>query len=109
MILDVGRRTPAARAGLQSRDIVLKVNGMPVNTQQELANILQWAWQGLHLLVLRDGKLLNIALQRSSTGPVGIIAVPGENASRYLLFQDDTVFMMARRWWRWLKRQLTGS
>jgi hypothetical protein len=109
MILDVRRRTPAARAGLQSRDIVLKVNGMPVNTQEELANILQWAWRGLHLLVLRDGKLLNIALERSPTGPVGIIAVPGENASRYLLFQDDTVFMIARRWWRWLKKQLAGS
>lgn len=109
MILDVRPRTPAARAGLRSRDIVLKVNGMPVNTQDELTNILQWAWQSLHLLILRDKKLLTLTLDRRRTGPVGIVAVPEENASRYLLLQEDTIFLMARGWWHRLKRRITGS
>jgi hypothetical protein len=109
MVLDVGPRTPAARAGLKSCDIVLKVNGVPVNYPDELNNILQWAWQGLRLLVRREDKLITLALDRPKAGPVGIVTVPGENASHYLLLQEDTIFLTARRWWRRLKRRITGG
>jgi len=56
MILDVRPGTPAAQAGLRSRDIVLAVNGIPVNRREELINVLKWSWQGISLNILRNGR-----------------------------------------------------
>lgn len=104
MILDVRPGTPAAQAGLKSGDIVMKVNGIPVNQREELVNILKWSWQGLRLSIRRDNQSLSISLGRQSNNPIGLIPVPDDNTSRYLAFQDDTIFLMARRWWRRLKK-----
>lgn len=104
MILDVRPGTPAAHAGLRSRDIVLSVNGIPVNRGEELTNILKWSWQGLCLNILRNNKPLSIRLGRRNSGPAGLIPVPDDNTPRYLAFQDDTIFLTVRRWWRRLKK-----
>jgi len=104
MILDVRPGTPAALAGLRSRDVVLSVNGIPVNRGEELTNLLKWAWQGMYLNILRNGQPLSIRLVRHNTGPVGLIPVPDDNTPRYLAFQEDTIFLAFRRWWRRLKR-----
>lgn len=104
MVLDVRPGSPAAQAGLQSRDIILSVNGIPVNRGEELTSVLKWSWQGLYLNVLRNNQPLNIKLSRPSTGPVGLIPVPDDNTPRYLAFQEDTIFLTVRRWWRRLKK-----
>lgn len=104
MVLDVRPRTPAARAGLESGDIILSVNGMPVNHKRELEDILKWGWQGLALHVQRQDQHLTISLDRSEAGPIGIVAVPESYASRYLSLQEDTIFNAARRWWHRFKR-----
>ena len=106
MILDVRPGTPAARAGLRSRDIVWQVNGMAVNHQDELANILQWAWQGLQIKILRDNEPLTLHMERRKAVPAGIVTVPEDNVPRYLAFKDDTIFLTARRWWHSLKKRL---
>ncbi|MGB4020462.1 MAG: PDZ domain-containing protein [Syntrophomonadaceae bacterium] len=109
MILDVRPGTPAAQAGLRSRDIVLQVNGMAVNHPDELANILQWAWQGLQIKILRAQRPVTLYMERRKGGSAGIIPVPEDNIPRYLVFKDDTIFLTARRWWRCLKKRLSDS
>ncbi len=104
MILDVRPGTPAAQAGLRSRDIVLAVNGIPVNRREELINVLKWSWQGISLNILRNGRPLSIRMIRPRAGQVGLIPVPDYNTPRYLAFQEDTIFLAFRRLWRRLKR-----
>lgn len=104
MVLDVRPRTPAARAGLRSGDILVSINGMPINYKYELENALKWTWQSLQMQIQRGEEPLTLHLDRSVPGPAGIIAVPESFSSRYLLIREDSIFNAVRRWWRSLKK-----
>lgn len=54
---------PAARAGIRRGDIVLAVNGQPVNSAEELLALAQQAGKRLALLIQRDGSTLFIPIQ----------------------------------------------
>jgi S1-C subfamily serine protease len=65
IISDVYRKGPAEKAGIKVGDIVLEVNGDKVNSEEELASILDDANPGdvMKLKVYRDRKTMNVELK----------------------------------------------
>lgn len=58
-VMDVGPGTPAADAGIQSGDVILKANGQPVRNVSELIDVTKpRAGQPTTYVVQRDGKTL---------------------------------------------------
>jgi S1-C subfamily serine protease len=65
VVLQVQRGTPAAAAGLQPGDIILKAGNQAVYTAKQLSAILKKSdmAKGLRLFVWRDGSTLYTFLQ----------------------------------------------
>lgn len=78
MVLDVIKGSPADRAGLQSQDILLLLNGVKVETrldvEQELIN-LGWG-EALTIVYMRDGQRRVSSLLPGPRHNVGIVSVP---------------------------------
>ncbi|MBK6899662.1 MAG: DegQ family serine endoprotease [bacterium] len=58
LISTVNEGTPAAKAGMQENDVILQVDGQPVNSVSDLRNTISLSGVGhdAKLLVLRDGR-----------------------------------------------------
>jgi len=63
-IRDVGRDTPAGQAGVQRGDILLSMNGKPVETLAQVIDIVGKASPGdiFDLVVMRNGQTVNLSL-----------------------------------------------
>ncbi|MDN5347756.1 MAG: hypothetical protein PWP65_1320 [Clostridia bacterium] len=97
-ILDVVRGTPAARMGLNSGDIILRINGWPVNSRPELASALE----GLGLLEIEgrqagDGAFIQLKGYKKATEPFGVIPVPDEGDEPQVELRTEGWLV---RWWR---------
>lgn len=125
MLLDVLRPSPAARAGLRSGDVILEVGGVPVNSRQELGEILSlfygsftvrfWRppWQegercvGERIqetdLLWRESQVTRV--ERSGQEPLGMITVPGYGGEQYLDFRAPDYLGWLQRWLRRWRRQ----
>ncbi|HEX3729625.1 MAG TPA: Do family serine endopeptidase, partial [Opitutaceae bacterium] len=68
LVTDVGSGTPAARAGLQSGDVITGLDGQPVKDSEALHLAIGEMTAGTHLKlqVLRDGKSRDFALVASN-------------------------------------------
>jgi len=104
MILDVMTGTAAHRAGLQSQDIILALNGEMVNHYYALQELLSCRWQFLSLEIKRGEKIISLPVNLEKGQELGIILVPELNTSRYLTVNDDSFFSMARGIWRRFRR-----
>jgi serine protease Do len=67
--------SPADKAGLQSGDVIVRVDDQPVLSRSDLAQAIRWKGSGntLDLSVLRDGRLHEISTvltERQDRGPV---------------------------------------
>lgn len=60
----VGTETPAAAAGIKPGDRVLKVNGQPINTWDQMVAIVRSTKTGeaVHLVIERNGQIKNISV-----------------------------------------------
>ena len=76
MVLDVLRGSAAAQAGIKTGDIVLTINGLPVNTLEEVETVLRYYWGPLQLQVERGESILSFSLAKRPGGGIGIIPVP---------------------------------
>lgn len=68
---------PAARAGLRSGDMIVQVEGTPVENRFDLERVL-WtrkAGESVKVLVVRDGKQTALSLQLASTGTDRVTSV----------------------------------
>lgn len=80
VVVDAGKDWPAYKAGIRINDQVLSVNGRPVTSMMQSAQIMQDAikdkgrWP-INILVMRDGKEINYAItpQLSCDYPVGLV------------------------------------
>ena len=63
VVLDVERRTLAARAGFRPGDLVLSVNDIPVTTTKELAALNARGSRGWSIVLDRDGRRLRRVLR----------------------------------------------
>lgn len=104
MILDVLPGTPAHRAGLRSRDIILALNGEKINQYYILQELLNSGWLELVLDIKRGTNLFTLSVQMTLNKDLGIIPVPEHNAPYYLSVSEDGIFGMVTKIWRRFKR-----
>lgn len=86
-VLDVMPESRAYRAGIRSGDVVLAVNGLPVDRNQELfswlSGLASWPLV-LDLLPAGAGRASRIQVELSEGKPVGIIPVPEGQEEQYV-------------------------
>ncbi len=84
LVSDVSPNSPASKAGLQSGDVILAINGTPVNESNQLRmNVsMMNPGQTVHLKVFRDGQT------REVTATVGTL--PGKKVERASRETDDS-------------------
>lgn len=73
LVMGVGQNTPAGRAGLKQGDVVVMINGKPVQTAQQAAEIIDGALKNnppldLRLLVQRGENKDNIVIRTAGLG-----------------------------------------
>ncbi len=76
MVLDVLRGSPAAQAGLKTGDVLLGINGVPVDTREELETLLRYYWGPLQVEVEREGRIFSVSLTKMPGQGIGVIPVP---------------------------------
>lgn len=77
MLLAVASGSPAHKAGLRSRDIIMSVNGTAVNSYNDFLQQSNYNLGGL-LKVNRAGKLHSVVLPGSIGQEIGLIPVPDQ-------------------------------
>jgi len=102
MVLDILSGSPADRAGLRSRDIILTVNGQNLDNYAALQELAADKRE-LNLEVQRSNQLKNMILRYHLNENPGIIPVPDRSATKYLALEDDQLFLVARRIWKRIK------
>lgn len=101
-ILDVVRNSPAAKLGLRSGDILLKVNGWPVRDRETLGAALEGSLEQVEVVFYRDGEGERTGrVYKDPLEPLGIILVPqpGDNPQMELMSSGWLV-----NWWRKKKK-----
>ena len=109
MILDVVPGTPAYAQGLRSRDIILKAGGEPVNSYQEILDIVGQPGKTLLLQVVRHRQQFSRRLKLRADKAIGIIPVPDDGTQRYLCIADDGIFTVVARLWHQIRYKLFTS
>ncbi|MCG0277448.1 MAG: PDZ domain-containing protein [Thermanaeromonas sp.] len=101
-LLDVIRNSPAARLGLRSGDILLRVNGYPVRDRETLKAALEGSWEQVEVVFYREGEGEKVAkVYKQPLEPLGVILVPepGDNPQVELMSSG-----WLARWWREKRR-----
>jgi serine protease Do len=82
LIAEVSPDTPASRAGLKRGDVILKLNGEPVNSENDLRLRVSQAAPGTNvkLEIWRDGKTQDVNVQLGQFPEKAENAGPGENS-----------------------------
>ncbi len=104
MILDVLPGTPAQQQGLRSRDIILTVNGEPVNQYKDLQEKLQSRPGETVLKIKRGSTAISRRVRINLQQDLGIIPVPEPQAGYYLSVSEDGIFSIATAIWRRIRK-----
>lgn len=101
-LLDVVRNSPAAKLGLRSGDILLKVNGYLVHDRESLKAALEGPYEQVEVVFYREGEGEKTAtVYKRPLDPLGVILVPepGDNPQVELISSG-----WLARWWREKRR-----
>lgn len=106
MILDVLPGSAAKKAGLQSGDIVLGIEGVAVDGRQDLSYCLKFVvGAGARLTYVREGQEMVqetwISLPPSGERVLGIVPVPEGGEYSYLEISANTLPV-----WNWIKQRI---
>ncbi|NSW83937.1 MAG: PDZ domain-containing protein [Syntrophothermus sp.] len=103
MILEVLPGSTAAQAGLKRGDVVVGVNGLTVNSREEMEALLRYYGGELQLKICREGQDFSSSFARKPGQSLGIVLVPdpGEEGVR----RRHAAFR-SQRFLNWLKRFL---
>ncbi|MBT9168027.1 MAG: Cell division topological determinant MinJ [Syntrophomonadaceae bacterium] len=94
-ILDIFPRTPATAAGLVSGQVILSVNGLPVNDSLTMRNIMELAGSRADLEI--QGKKNRVELKFSDYRFTGIVLVPDQFTTVYLEVKQPRFFAALAR------------
>ncbi len=87
-VVDVSPGSPAALAGIKPGDVILKVNGVPVQTLNELRKLIE-SNEVLRMTVLRHGKELTLTVYRDGHKLIGIFVLPWRPTSFLALLPPE--------------------
>lgn len=99
-IMEVAKNSPAFRLGLQSGDIITKLNGYAVYNKGDLTQALSWSSYTLEAEYLSgtENRWKRSVVQRDWQEHFGIIAVPDQSELPQVKLQTDGILG------RWLKK-----
>lgn len=99
MILDTVIDSPAYKAALQPGDILLKFDGLLVDSPNQLAMALEAVSEKFILEYMRNGRLRQqkVSLEKGKT-MLGVILVPSGNEVQYIQLTEDKFLL-----WEWCK------
>lgn len=102
MVLDVYPGSPAEEMGLQSGDVILKINGIDItSSRQLLVEMTPWL---IDPILEVENKITNskkrIVNYRGKLPPLGIIPVPHVNQGVYMAMKDGLFFNRLKKWWQ---------
>ncbi len=98
-VLNVRPGSPAQRAGIAERDIILTVNGFNVDHYSVVRELIRTA-SNVTLEVKRDGQKINLRLHGAYLQDSGIIPVPEDPVARYIVMPEDRIFNLVRALWQ---------
>ncbi|MDW7674647.1 MAG: PDZ domain-containing protein [Bacillota bacterium] len=98
MVLEVLSGSIAQKIGLKTGDIILNINGFPVNSNRQLAEVMYWGGTGLELEYIdsNSNKFNRLYTRKSFHDQLGIIPVPGEDENNYAVLSTQGFIS---RWW----------
>ncbi len=106
-VLDVVPRSPAARAGFRSADVITAINGQPMRTSADLRDAMAGSPPWFYIEAERDAQGGRVRFSRSISGAVemlGIIPVPGPGDEAHVSLRDTSTAGPLARWIRALVR-----
>ena len=95
MILDLLQDSPLKRAGLNSGDIIISINGSPINSSHDLEYILQFTGKFFDIEYLEDKRKIlkrKLVIKDTIGETLGLIIVPDGFAHSYLDFSQEAGF-----------------
>ena len=100
MILDTVIDSPAYKAALQPGDILLKLDGLLIDSPNQLAVALETVSEKFVLEYMRNGRLRQqkVTLEKGKT-MLGVILVPSGNEVQYIQLTEDKFLL-----WEWCKK-----
>ena len=101
-VLNVRTGSPAHQAGIVQRDIILTVNGFNVDHFSAVRELISTS-SNVSLTVEREGKEIKLRLPVAYLNDPGIIPVPEEPVSRYVVLPEDKIFNLVRALWQKIK------
>lgn len=104
MVLEVLNETPAAKMGIKTGDVILTINGYPVNSRQQLIEVVSWGGTALEVDYL-DGihtKYNRVYTRKGFNEDLGIIMVPQGDEPYYAKFSSKGFL---GKWWDKIKKQ----
>ncbi|MDD2619411.1 MAG: PDZ domain-containing protein [Syntrophomonadaceae bacterium] len=104
-VLDILPGSPARQAGMLSQDIIMSINGETVDLTGKLRDLGCEPGENIIQIMRKDTNII-CRFKLSAGQHAGIIPVPAQSASKYLLISDDSIFYLVRRLWRSIKSRL---
>ena len=80
MVLETLRDSVFDRMGLDTGDVILRINGIPVSSRRELRlafSMYSW-WMEVEYMGHGDGLVRSVTMHKKLDEPLGLIIAPGE-------------------------------
>lgn len=98
MVLETLEDSVARKLGLKTGDVIINVNGFPVNSRHDLAEVLRWGGTAVEVEFVdsETGSFQRAFSRKTFYQPMGIILVPEQDEPQYVELSTKGILA---RWW----------